>query len=134
MLRMLSDVVEARRGQTHLGTYFSTQSQARRIQALLSRFLSNFEHLNFTVCFEGEGLALDPNIGQQTISKPFLFLSRQVPYTRTCIALSNAVYHQYLQQTRAQVLFNLQLHHCLLTYLLCYLPANQRKARRTCSL
>ena len=37
-----SDVVEARLGQIHLGTFFSTQSQARRIQALLSKFLSDF--------------------------------------------------------------------------------------------
>ena len=34
-----SDVVEARRGQTLI---FSTQSQTRRIQALLSKFVSNF--------------------------------------------------------------------------------------------
>ena len=35
---MRSDV-----GQMHLGTYFSTQTQARCIQALLSKFLSNFK-------------------------------------------------------------------------------------------
>ena len=38
----ISDVVEARRGQTHLCTYFSTQPQARRIQAILNKFLSDF--------------------------------------------------------------------------------------------
>ena len=39
---LISDVGEARCGQT-LGTYFFTQSQARRIQALHSKFLSDFE-------------------------------------------------------------------------------------------
>ena len=39
---LVSDVVKARRGQTHLSTCFFTQSQARRIQALLSYCFSNF--------------------------------------------------------------------------------------------
>ena len=47
-----SEVVEARRDQTHLGTYFSTRPQARRIQALLNNFLmGHILHLNFTDCF-----------------------------------------------------------------------------------
>ena len=44
------DVVEARCGWMHLGTYFSTQSQARRILALFSNFFSNFGPYITNVC------------------------------------------------------------------------------------
>ena len=59
-------------------TIFSDVVEARRIQALLSKHLSNFGPkitLNFTDCFGGKGFALDPNNGLQTLSKSFLFLS-----------------------------------------------------------
>ena len=85
---------------------------ARRIQALIfllihkldasRHFLANFLvildhiiHLKFTDCFAGKGLALDSNNDLQILSKPLLFLSQQVPYTRTDIA--NAIYSQCLQ-------------------------------------
>ena len=71
-----------------LGIYFSIQSQA---------FLDHILHLNFTDCFGGEGLALDPNTSLQKLSKPLLSLSHWVPYTRMCIVPANAVYHQCLQ-------------------------------------
>ena len=59
---LISDVVKARRGQTHLGTYLSYyvtgQKQASR------HFLTNFlvisnriQHSNFTDCFGGDSLA-----------------------------------------------------------------------------
>ena len=75
-----SEVVEVRRGQTHLGTYFSAQSQARRIQARCSKFFSILGHLNFTDCFGGKGFALDLSNGLQALSKPFLFLSTRRRY------------------------------------------------------
>ena len=99
---ILSVGVEARRGQTHLGTYFSTQSRLDASRHLLANFLVILDHtlhLNFTDCF-GEGLALDLNRGLQTLSKPFLFLSHQIPYTRMRITLANTVYHQCLQWRR----------------------------------
>ena len=82
-------------------------------------FLANFlvisnhiRHLSFTDCFEGEGLASDPNNCLQTLSKPFLAFPRKLPYTRTGIALANAVYHQCLKWKRFYSIFNLPLHHC----------------------
>ena len=73
---------------------------ARRIQALIfllshrlepsRHFLANFLvisdhiwHLNITDCFRGKGLAFDLNNSLQTLFKPSLFLSHQVPYTQT---------------------------------------------------
>ena len=98
---------------------------ARRIQALIfllghrldasRHFFANLLVILHHVCFQGKGFALDPNNGLQTFSKPFLLaLSRQASYTQTRIALANAEYHQYLQQRKAQAIFNLPLHHCSL--------------------
>ena len=83
--------------------------QARRIQALPSKFLSDF---NFTDCFGREGLVLDANNCLKILRKPLLFLSYQVPYTRTRTAPANAIYQRCLQRRRALALFNLPLHHC----------------------
>ena len=117
LLLLCSDVVEARRGQTHLGTYFSTRSQARCIQALLRKF---FLAISFGLYLTGQlhrlfwrrRFCFDPYNGLQTLSKPFIFFSHQAPYTRKRITLANALYHQCLQCRRAQALFNLPLHHC----------------------
>ena len=65
-----SDVVEARRGYTHLGTYFSTKHFLANFLAILDHIW----HLNFTDSFGG-GLALDFNNGLQILFKPLLFLS-----------------------------------------------------------
>ena len=127
---IISDLVEARRGQTHLGTYFSTQSQARRIQALIfllshrldasRHFSANFliisdyiRLLNSTDCFGDECFALNPNNSLQIISKPLVFLSYWVSLTRTHIPLASALYNQCFQRRRAQPLFNLPLNHCI---------------------
>ena len=67
--------------------------------------------LNPTDCFGGEFFALDPNNNLQILSKPFLFLSHQVVFTRTHIPLANALYHQCLQRKKTQALFYLPLHH-----------------------
>ena len=80
----VSDVVEARLSQKHLGNYLSTQSQTRRCMQALGKFFSNFGH-----CFEVLGFALDPNNGLQTLSKTFLYY--KVPYTRKRIAIEYAV-------------------------------------------
>ena len=101
---------------------------ARRIQALIfllshrldtsrhfsANFLVILDHirlLSSTDCFGGKCFALNPNNSLQILSKPLVFLSYQVFFTRTHIALANAVYHQCLQRRRPQALFNLPLHH-----------------------
>ena len=84
----MGDVVEARHGQKHLNTYFSAQSQARRIQALFRNFFSILRHSNFTACFGCEGFASGFNNGLQALSASVLLLSHQVTYTQTRIALA----------------------------------------------
>ena len=88
---------------------------ARRIQALLRKFLSSFgPYLTFKLhrLFWRRRFGFkNSNNGLQTQSKPFHFLLHQVPYTRTRITFTNAVYHACHQHRRAQALFNLPLHH-----------------------
>ena len=88
---------EARRGYTHLGTYFFTQSQARRIEALLNKHLSNFElclTFNFTDCFGGKSFALDP---QQQLTNSL----QALPCPLLLGTLHSNVYHQCIQQSGA---------------------------------
>ena len=74
LLTVPCDVGEARRGQTHLDTYFSTQSQTRRIWAL-SKFPSNIRpYLTFKLLrpiFEAKDLLQIPT----TVYKLFSFSS-----------------------------------------------------------
>ena len=62
--------MEARRGYTHLGTYFSTKHFLANFLVILDHIL----YLNFTDCIGEEGLALDYNNGLQTLSRPLLFI------------------------------------------------------------
>ena len=63
-----NDVVEAR----HLIFLCHRLDASRHLLANLLA-ISNYIRLsNFTDCFGGEGLALDPNNGLQAIPKPFL--------------------------------------------------------------
>ena len=94
----------ARRIQAQLdaiSSYFILSYRLDASKHFLENFLvisDRFWHKNFTDCFGGESFALDSNDGLQIFTKPFLFFSHQVPNTRTCITLANAVYHQCLQQ------------------------------------
>ena len=83
---MISNVVEARCGQTHLGTCFVISHRldtSRHFLANLFVILDQISHLNYTDCFGDKDFALDSNDNLQTLSK--LFLPHQLLYTWTRI-------------------------------------------------
>ena len=79
LLLSTSDVVEAR------------LDPPRHFLVNLLVFSAHILLLNFTDCFGSKVFALDSNNSLQTLSKPLLFLSHLVPYTRKRITLANAV-------------------------------------------
>ena len=107
------DVVEVRRGQTHLGTFFFSvtgQTHLGTSQKIFQQFRNKYD-------IETSQIVLEANILLQILmvaykSSPNLFFPSLIKYlTLGRVSHLQTLYHQLLQRIRAQTLFNLPLHH-----------------------